>query len=101
MSINFINGLNNSINNETSLDKRDGDSVNKIYNIDLYQTHILLADDKKDLLYAFESLLKSDSYKNVMAFCDPKWVLKTFADMVKFKIAILGIHVPDINGLHL
>ena len=62
---------------------------------------ILLVDDEKDLLYTFEYLLKSEGFENVKAFCDPKEVLKSFTDMAKFKLAILDIRMPDINGLQL
>jgi DNA-binding response OmpR family regulator len=58
-------------------------------------------DDEKDLLYAFESLLKSKGYENIRAFCDPKEVLKSFTDIVHFKLAILDIRMPDINGIQL
>ena len=61
----------------------------------------MLVDDEKDLLYAFECLLKSKGYGNIKAFCDPKDVLKSFTDMAKFKLAILDIRMPDINGLQL
>lgn len=50
---------------------------------------------------SFKSLLKSEGYENVKAFCDSKMVLKSFEDMAKFKIAIFDIRMPDINGIQL
>jgi CheY-like chemotaxis protein len=66
-----------------------------------YQTPILLVDDEKDLLNAFELLLKKGGYTNVKAFSDSKEVLKHFTDISKIKLAILDVRMPDINGIQL
>lgn len=85
------------------------DPVSNIYttddnnnnNKDLYETPILLMDNEMDLLDSFESLLRSEGYKNIKSFSDPKELLKSFMDMKKFKLAVLDIRMPDINGIQL
>ena len=47
----------------------------------IYQTSILLVDGEKDVLYAFESLLKYEGDENIKAYCDSKDVLKSFEYM--------------------
>ena len=68
----------------------------------LYSTPILLVDDDIDLLYAFELILKDEGYKNVKTYPDAKSALKyTMGNIKKYKLAILDIRMPDINGIQL
>jgi CheY-like chemotaxis protein len=99
-------GINNDFNHKKETlaiikDKNANKSNEGAKDATLYQTPILLVDDEKDLLNAFELLLKKGGYTNVKAFSDSKEVLKCFTDISKFKLAILDIRMPDINGIQL
>jgi CheY-like chemotaxis protein len=70
----------------------------------LYNTPILLVDDEQDLLMTFELFLKSEGYKNVKTFSDSKYVIKHLLDLKdssNYKLVIMDIRMPDINGIQL
>ena len=52
----------------------------------------------------FELFLKSEGYKNVKTFSDSKNVIKYLLDLRNssyYKLAIMDIRMPDINGIQL
>lgn len=69
----------------------------------LYNMPILLVDDEKDLLMSFHLLLKIEGYRNLKTFSDSKDVLKHLSDIVPsyYKLAIIDIRMPEINGIQL
>jgi len=70
----------------------------------LYRLPILLVDDDEDLLSTFALFLKYEGYKNIKVFSDSRNVLKYFSDLKDpsaFKLAIIDIRMPKINGLQL
>jgi CheY-like chemotaxis protein len=70
----------------------------------LYNMCILLVDDEQDLLLTYGLILKSEGYRNVKAFSDPRNVLKhllDFGNSSRYKLAIIDIRMPNINGIQL
>ncbi len=70
----------------------------------LYTTPILLVDDEEDLLMTFNFFLKSEGYSNVKIFSSSKSMLKHLLEsknMLHYKLAIMDIRMPDINGIQL
>jgi CheY-like chemotaxis protein len=94
-SINHRDTTTDSIKNKKS--SKDYESNNK----DFYLTPILLVDDENDLLEYYEYLLRSEGYKNIKGFSDSKNMLKYILNDTKFKLAILDIRMPDLNGIQL
>jgi CheY-like chemotaxis protein len=65
---------------------------------------ILLVDDEEDLLKTFTFFLKDEGYSNVKTFSDSRNVLKHLLDMKNssfYRLAIIDIRMPDINGIQL
>ena len=81
---------NNTVNKSNIQDKKD-----------LYQTHILIVDNDKDTVETLKDLLENKGYTNIKTFFNSKEVLKDLNDIDKFKIAVLDIRMPDINGIQL
>jgi CheY-like chemotaxis protein len=70
----------------------------------LYNTPILLVEDEPDLLTTFNFFLKNEGYKNVKTFLDSKNVLKHLSELknsLYYKLAIMDIRMPDLNGIQL
>ena len=65
-------------------------------------TNILLIDDEEDILYTYKEGLASEGY-NVEAFVDPTEAFTHFVnvDPSRYKMAILDIRMPGLNGLQL
>jgi two-component system, OmpR family, response regulator ChvI len=64
--------------------------------------NILLVDDEEDILYTFKTGLASEGY-NVETFVDSTEALTHFAKLSPsyYKLAILDIRMPGLNGLQL
>jgi len=70
----------------------------------LLDTPILLVDDELELLSIFKSLLKHEGYRNVSTFSSSKATIKYLLDLStpsEFKIAIIDVRMPEVNGLQL
>ena len=65
-------------------------------------TNILLIDDEEDILFTFKEGLASEGY-NVEAFVDPTEAFTHFVNVnpSRYKMAILDIRMPGLNGLQL
>ncbi len=64
--------------------------------------NIFLVDDEEDILYTFKKGLSSEGY-NVEAFSDSMEALRHFAKVnpSHYKLAVLDIRMPGLNGLQL
>jgi CheY-like chemotaxis protein len=66
--------------------------------------NILVIDDEPDTLFTYEFFLSEEGY-NVKAFSDPQEALKHFFLLPDpsshYKLAILDIRMPKLNGLQL
>jgi response regulator RpfG family c-di-GMP phosphodiesterase len=70
----------------------------------LYSTPILLVDDDSDSLMIFKLLLRDEGYNNIKAFSSSNTTLKYLLDMnspLHYKLAIIDVRMPDINGIQL
>jgi CheY-like chemotaxis protein len=70
----------------------------------LYSTPILLVDDEEDVLMTFKIVLEDEGYSNVKAFSNAKDVLghlSVHKNPFCYKIAIMDVRMPDINGIQL
>jgi CheY-like chemotaxis protein len=70
----------------------------------LYSTPILLVDDDSDSLMTFKLLLKNEGYNNIKAFSSSNTTLKHLLDLnsrLHYKLAIIDVRMPDINGIQL
>jgi CheY-like chemotaxis protein len=69
-----------------------------------HSTNILLIDDEPDTLFTYDSYLSDEGY-NVKTFSDPQEALKHFVQLPDpsshYKLALLDIRMPKINGLQL
>ena len=71
-------------------------------NSTIYEIPILLVEDNIDLIVAFDLFLKDEGYNNVKACSDSKCALKyVIEDIKRYKLVILDIRMPEINGIHL
>jgi CheY-like chemotaxis protein len=65
---------------------------------------ILLVDDEEDLLMTFDFFLRSEGYDNIKAFSSSKSLLRYLLEskrMMQYKLVIMDIRMPDINGMQL
>ena len=69
-----------------------------------YSDNIMVVDDEPDTLFTCESFLSDEGY-NVESFTDPLEALKHFVQLPDpsshYKLAILDIRMPRLNGLKL
>ena len=69
-----------------------------------HSTTILLVDDEPDTLFTYESFLSDEGY-NVKTFSDPQEALEHFFQLPDpssyYKLALLDIRMPKLNGLQL
>src|SRR5919106_3575287 len=69
-----------------------------------YSANILVVDDEPDALFTYESFLSDEGY-NVKAFTDSLEALKHFVQLPDpssyYKLALLDIRMPKLNGLQL
>jgi CheY-like chemotaxis protein len=69
-----------------------------------HSTNILVIDDEPDTLFTYESFLSDEGY-NVKAFSDPQEALEHFFQLPNpsshYKLALLDIRMPKLNGLQL
>jgi CheY-like chemotaxis protein len=69
-----------------------------------HSTNILVVDDEPDTLFTYESFLSDEGY-NVKTFSDPQEALKHFVQLPDpsshYKLALLDIRMPKLNGLQL
>ncbi len=96
--------LNTQIGLNIDKKKENQSTFNIIYKENtLYSTPIILVDDDPDSLEIYESFLKYEGYKNIKTFFHSKNVLVELSDIINmhYKLAILDIRMPDINGIQL
>ncbi len=70
----------------------------------LFSTPILLVDDDTDILMGFSLLLKAEGYSNIKEFSSSKATLRYLLDLNSprhYKLAIIDVRMPDINGIQL
>src|SRR5918992_947302 len=69
-----------------------------------YSVNIMLVDDEEDTLFTYESFLSDEGY-NVQSFTDSLEALKHFVQLPDpsshYKLAVLDIRIPKLNGLQL
>lgn len=62
---------------------------------------ILLVDDEEDILTVFRIFLQSEGYNNIAAFSSSKDALdhiSSLKDLSYYKLALIDIKMPEING---
>ncbi len=100
----------NSDNKRNGINYNGGDpdngnpSIFQRTNNTLYSIPILLVDDEQDLSSSFALILKMEGYRNVTAFSDPRRVLSHVCNpkyYTYYRMAIIDIRMPDINGIKL
>ncbi len=70
----------------------------------LYSIPILLVDDEEDISTSFARILKFEGYRNIKSFSDSRKVLMHLCDpkySCYYRMAIIDIRMPDINGIKL
>ena len=80
------------------------DETNFKLNIDLHSVPILLVDNEKDSLVMFKTILNSEGYNNIGFFSDPRKALRNISSLKDphyYKLAILDVRIPDINGIQM
>ena len=69
-----------------------------------YSANIMVVDDELDILHTYKYILSAEGY-NVEAFTDPQEALKHFVQLPDpssyYKLALLDIRMPRLNGLQL
>jgi two-component system, OmpR family, response regulator ChvI len=69
-----------------------------------YSANIMVVDDEPDTLFTYESFLSDEGY-NVESFTDSLEALKHFVQLPDpsshYKLALLDIRMPKLNGLQL
>jgi DNA-binding response OmpR family regulator len=64
----------------------------------------MIVDDKPDILFTYKCLLSAEGY-NVETFTNPNDALMHFAQLPDpssyYKLVLLDIRMPRLNGLHL
>jgi CheY-like chemotaxis protein/class 3 adenylate cyclase len=69
-----------------------------------YSANIMIVDDEPDALFTYESFLSDEGY-NVESFTDSLEALKHFVQLPDpsshYKLALLDIRMPKLNGLQL
>jgi two-component system, OmpR family, response regulator ChvI len=69
-----------------------------------YSVNIMVVDDEHDTLFTYESFLSDEGY-NVKSFTDSLEALKHFVQLPDtsshYKLALLDIRMPKLNGLQL
>jgi CheY-like chemotaxis protein len=69
-----------------------------------YSTNIMIVDDEPDTLFTYECFLSDEGY-NVQPFTDPQEALKHFVQLPDptsyYKLALLDVRMPRLNGLQL
>ncbi len=69
-----------------------------------YSVNIMVADDEPDTLFTYESFLSDEGY-NLKSFTDSLEALKHFLQLPDpsshYKLALLDIRMPKLNGLQL
>jgi CheY-like chemotaxis protein len=69
-----------------------------------YSVNIMVVDDEPDTLFTYESFLSDEGY-NVKSFTDSLEALKHFVQLPDpsshYKLALLDIRMPKLNGLQL
>jgi len=113
-NVNNIRNSNNAGKNKTRLESEynprtvslgtNKDETNFKSDIDLHSVPILLVDDEKDSLTLFQTILNSEGYNNVSSFSDPRKALRNISslkDPYYYKLAILDVRIPGINGIQM
>jgi CheY-like chemotaxis protein len=103
-SNNGISLNDNKTGSGTKNNAGEGGGVGGGENNTLYSIPILLVDDEQDLLMTFDFLLRDEGYSNVKAFSESRDMLKHLLDTKNsalYKLAIIDIRMPDINGIQL
>jgi len=69
-----------------------------------YSVNIMVVDDEADTLFTYESFLSDEGY-NIKSFTDSLEALKHFVQLPDpsshYKLALLDIRMPKLNGLQL
>lgn len=89
-------------NTKEELEEYRNGSTNKKNSF--YLTPIILVDDEPDLLFTFSIMLKDEGYRNVKTFSDSRKAVSYFLeskDPNYYKLAIVDIMMPNINGIQL